>query len=156
MAEPVSLRLAAQDEDLGFLSALARDPAVEPYLAPGRGEPAALAELGAPASEPPQGVYVIETTPGRPIGGLALAVVNRRSRICEITSVMLRPDARGAGLASTAVRLAAQAALVDHGLHRIEAQVYADNVAGQRLFERVGFTREGIRRRAYWRRARCI
>ena len=63
MAEPVSLRLAAQDEDLGFLSALARDPAVEPYLAPGRGEPAALAELGAPASEPPQGVYVIETTP---------------------------------------------------------------------------------------------
>ena len=69
---------------------------------------------------------------------------------------MLRPDARGAGLASAAVRLAAQAALVDHGLHRIEAQVYADNVAGQRLFERVGFTREGIRRRAYWRRARWL
>jgi RimJ/RimL family protein N-acetyltransferase len=47
-------------------------------------------------------------------------------------------------------------ALVDCGLHRIEAQVYGDNVAGQRLFERAGFRREGIRRRAYWRRAQWL
>jgi RimJ/RimL family protein N-acetyltransferase len=156
MAQSVSLRLASEDEDLQFLSALTRDPAVEPYLAPGRGEPGALAGLTAPSSEAPAGLYLIEAPAGRSIGGLAMAVVNRRSRICEINRVMLRPDARGAGLASAAVRLAAKTALVDHGLHRIEAQVYGDNVAGQRLFERAGFTREGIRRCAYWRRAQWL
>jgi RimJ/RimL family protein N-acetyltransferase len=156
MAQPVSLRLAAADDDLEFLSALAGDPAVEPYLAPGSGEPSALAQLASLASEPPAGLYLIEAPRDRPIGGLAVAVVNRRSRICEISRVMLRPDARGAGYASMAMRLAARASLVEHGLHRIEAQVYGDNLAGQRLFERSGFTREGVRRRAYWRRGQWI
>lgn len=156
MTARVCLRLAEQDEDFEFLSALAQDPAVEPSLAPGRGDPDALAELASLASESPGGLYVIEAPRSQPVGGLALAVVNRRSRICEITRVMLRPDARGAGCASTAVRLAARGALVDSGLHRIEAQVYGDNFAGQRLFERSGFTREGIRRRAYWRRGQWL
>jgi RimJ/RimL family protein N-acetyltransferase len=152
MAVPVNLRPAAQEDELEFLSALASDPAVEPYLAPGRGDRSALAELAAPAAGPPAGLYLIEAPRGQPVGGLALALVNRRNRICEITRVMLRPDARGAGYASAAVRLAARAALIDHGLHRIEAQVYGDNLAGQRLFERSGFRHEGIRRGAYWRR----
>src|SRR5438067_9390837 len=105
MAAVVSLRLAAPGEDFEFLSALARDPAVEPYLAPGRGEPTALAELAGPPSEPPQGVYLIDTPPGRPVGGLALTVVNRRSRICDLSRVMLTPDAHGAGIAVEAARL---------------------------------------------------
>jgi aminoglycoside 6'-N-acetyltransferase len=138
------------------LTALASDPAVEPYLAPGRGEPTALAELSSLASEPPAGLYLVEGPDGQPIGGLAVAVVNRRNRICEITRVMLRPDMRGAGYASAAVRLATRAALVDQGLHRIEAQVYGDNFAGQRLFERCGFRREGIRRCAYRRRGQWL
>ena len=156
MRAPAHLRLAVLDEDLEFLSALAHDPAVEPYLAPGRGEPHALAELASLASEPPAGLYLIEAPRSQTVGGLALAVVNQRSRICEITRVMLCPDARGAGYAAAAVRLAARTALVDHGMHRIEAQVYGDNLAGQRVFECSGFTREGIRRRAYWRRGQWL
>ena len=39
-----------------------------------------------------------------------------------------------------------------HDLHRIQAEVYRDNLPGQALFERVGFVREGTRRRASWRR----
>ena len=156
MVDLVRLRQAAPD-DLGFLSALARDPAVEPCLAPGRGEPAALRDLLSPRdSASPEGLYLIEAPAGRPVGGLALAVVNRRSRICEINRVMLQADARGAGIASTAVRLACRTAVVDHEMHRIEAQVYGDNFAGQRLFERAGFTREGARRRAYLRHARWL
>ena len=45
-------------------------------------------------------------------------------------------------------------ALADHGLHRIQAEVYGDNFAAQALFERAGFVREGTRRQAYWRRGR--
>jgi hypothetical protein len=43
-------------------------------------------------------------------------------------------------------------ALADHGLHRIQAEVYGDSLAAQALFNWAGFTREGTRRTAYWRR----
>jgi RimJ/RimL family protein N-acetyltransferase len=156
MVDSVRVRLAAP-EDLGFLSALALDPAVEPYLAPSRGELAALRELLSPAhANSPEGLYLIEAPAGRPVGGLALAVVNRRSRICELSRVMLHPGARGTGVGVKAVRLTCRVVLADHEFHRIEAQVYGDNFAGQRLFERAGFTREGARRRAYWRHGRWL
>jgi RimJ/RimL family protein N-acetyltransferase len=69
---------------------------------------------------------------------------------------MVRPDVRRSGIAVQAVRLACELALVKEGLHRIQAEVYGDNVAGQRLFERAGFTREGVRRRAYRRRGQWL
>ena len=37
------------------------------------------------------------------------------------------------------------------GYHRVQLEVYGFNEPAQRLFERAGFTREGTRRRAYWR-----
>ena len=149
MTPPVSLRRATHGDDLAFLSALANDPAVEPFLAPGRSEVSALRELS--AAEPPYGLYLIESL-GERAGGLALAAAGRSGSIAEITRVMVRPAVRGAGIATEAVRLACAVVLRDHGLHRIETQVYGDNAAGQRLFERAGFTREGARRGAYWRR----
>ena len=156
MAHPVSVRLAAKDHDLEFLSALARDPAVAPFLAPGRGESDALRELLSQGDADPYGLYVIEVPQGDRLGGLALTKAARTSPICAISHLMVRPDVRRSGIALAAVRLAAQMALVEHGLHRIEAQVYADNLAGQRLFERSGFKQEGIRRRAYWRRGQWL
>lgn len=156
MAGSVTLRLAVADNDLGFLSALAGDPAVEPFLAPGRGEPDALRELQSQGDAGPYGLYVIEAPQGDRLGGLALTHAARTSPICAISHLMVRPEVRRSGIALAAVRLAARTVLVEHGLHRIEAQVYSDNVAGQRLFERAGFTREGLRRGAYWRREQWL
>jgi RimJ/RimL family protein N-acetyltransferase len=65
---------------------------------------------------------------------------------------MVDPAVRRAGIGGRAVALACRRALLDHGFHRVQAETYGDNLAGQRLFERVGFVREGVRRRAYWRR----
>lgn len=159
MTDSVSLRLACKEEDLAFLSALAQDPLVEPFLAPGRGEPEALRELLALAPDDPAGLYglhMIDSARGERLGGLALMPAGRSGLICEISRVMVRPDVRRAGVALAAVRLVCGVALIDHRLHRIEGQVYSDNLAGQRLFERAGFTREGARRRAYWRHERWL
>ena len=125
----------------------------EPFLAPGRGEVESLRELA--AAEPPFGLYVVEVD-GKRSGGLALAPASRTSAICEISRVMVAPGVRGAGVATESVRAACRLTLIGHRLHRIETQVYEDNIAGQRLFERAGFTREGARRRAYWRRERWL
>jgi RimJ/RimL family protein N-acetyltransferase len=152
-----SLRLAT-DNDVSFLSALADDPAVAPFLAVGSGHPDVLRGLlsGAVPDRGPHGLFVIRSGEDEPVGGLVLSVVNRRSRICELSRLMVRPEKRRTGIASDAVRLACRAAFVDHAFHRIQLEVYGDNVAAQALFERVGFVREGTRRSAYWRRERWL
>jgi RimJ/RimL family protein N-acetyltransferase len=151
----LTLRGAAAD-DLPFLSELARSPEVEPYLAPGVHErlEAILAE--AENDGPPGGLFVICADSDERLGGLALRIYSPRSRICNLTTLMVAPALRRSGVASQAVRLACRHALVDHGFHRLQAETYGDNLAGQRLFERLGFVREGVRRRAYWRREQWL
>lgn len=62
----------------------------------------------------------------------------------------LAPDQQGHGYATEAVR-----AVLDHlfrvqGLHRVSAECDARNTASARLLERLGFTREGLRRQHTW------
>ena len=148
-----SLILATRD-DLAFLSALADHPAVAPFLAVGSGDEDVLRGLlsDAASDRGPHGLFVIGSAADELVGGLAVSVVNRRSRICELSRLMVRPEGRRTGIASEAVRLACQKVLVDHSFHRFQLEVYGDNLAAQALFARVGFVREGSRRRAYWRR----
>jgi RimJ/RimL family protein N-acetyltransferase len=149
----LSLRPAIE-QDLAFLSALAADPQVEPFLAFGSADPAQLqALLTAPGPAPGSGgLIVIDSEGDGGVGGLALTLVNQRSRICDLSRLMVRPELRRSGIATNAVRLACRHALHDHGMHRVQAECYGDNVAAHRLFEQAGFTHEGTRRRAYWRR----
>jgi ribosomal-protein-alanine N-acetyltransferase len=55
------------------------------------------------------------------------------------------PDARGAGLASRAVRLATQWSLL-HGAARVEALVEPGNEPSQRVLRAAGFQREAVLR----------
>ncbi|HUE27699.1 MAG TPA: GNAT family N-acetyltransferase [Solirubrobacteraceae bacterium] len=153
----VTLRPAAA-ADLGYLAALAGDPRVEPFLAPGPADEERLGALlrspGADA-EDPTGLLVIEDA-GASVGALALQLVSARSRIAELTRLMVDPDARRAGVATAAVRMACRRAFTEHSLHRVQAETYGDNLAGRRVFERAGFTCEGTRRRAYRRRQQWL
>ncbi len=155
---PTVSLIKAHGDDIPFLSALAGDPAVEPFLAVGSGDQDSLRALqDEGAAEPgPHGVFVIRSADDEPLGGLALRVVNRRSRICELSRLMIRPEARRVGIASAAISLACRAVFVDHLLHRLQLEVYGDNLAAQALFARAGFVHEGTRRRAYWRRERWL
>jgi RimJ/RimL family protein N-acetyltransferase len=78
-------------------------------------------------------------------------LVNRRSRIAEIRTLMLDPALQGRGLARRAVRALCDRLFDVHGVHRVEAEVMGINAAAQSVFERAGFIREGVRRRAYER-----
>jgi RimJ/RimL family protein N-acetyltransferase len=151
----ISLKLRqATDDDVTYLSALAADPKVEPFLAFGAADEDRLRSLiAAPGPGPGSGgLLVVESEAGETLGAIGLTVVNPRSRICDVSRVMVAPDRRRSGVAATAIWLACRHALVDHEMHRVQAECYGDNAAAHRLFERVGFTREGTRRRAYWRR----
>ncbi len=58
----------------------------------------------------------------------------------------LAADARGAGHATRAVKLACQWAFASLGLERIDLLAAAGNLASQRVAERAGFTREALLR----------
>lgn len=164
-AAGIALRRAG-GSDLPFLASLAAHPEVEPYLAPGSAEVEALSEVleRMRTGEEPHGLMIIERVAGKavepsggePVGALELALLASHSSLCQLRRLMVAPAARSRGVGAAAVRLACAQAFEDHGLHRIQAEVYGDNEPSQRLFERVGFVREGVRRRAYWRRGRWL
>lgn len=146
----VALRLARQ-EDLSFVSALASDPTVAPFLTPDAQNPEQLREfwLQRAIEDGPGGLYLIERSGDGPVGAMGLGVASARSQICALTRLMVDPAVRRQGVGLSAVRAACQLVLVERGFHRVQAETYGENAAGRRLFEAAGFTLEGIRRRAY-------
>jgi RimJ/RimL family protein N-acetyltransferase len=133
----------AEPADVDALVALARQPGVAATLATDAADGLAAA-LDDDAGE----LLVIEHD-GALVGGVRWVLINRRSRIADIRSLMLDPSARGRGLAVAAVRELAARLLRERGLHRVEAEVYGFNEPALRVFERAGFVREGARRSAY-------
>jgi RimJ/RimL family protein N-acetyltransferase len=90
--------------------------------------------------------YVIEDTQaGRIVGGTNLHHFDPIRDVVEV-GYWLFVDTRGRGIATRAV-----GAMVDHalasGICRVEAHVRVGNAASERVLERLGFEREGVKRR---------
>lgn len=88
------------------------------------------------------------TETGETVGDV-VAFLTPNGRTAEI-GYTLDSAARGNGYATEAA-----AALIDHlvhvtGVHRLEASTHPDNVASNRVLERLGFRLEGIKRESYW------
>jgi RimJ/RimL family protein N-acetyltransferase len=76
----------------------------------------------------------------------ALGLVNLQFGEEEASlAVSVFPEARGRGLASHALRLAAQWGLEELGLEQVIAEAAEDNDASIRAIEKAGFRREGVR-----------
>lgn len=84
----------------------------------------------------------------RALGNVNLAGLDDGGREAEI-GYWLAPDARGRGLAIAAVSLLAKWGFDRLGLERIEFAILPENLASQRVAERVGAVPEGIRERSH-------
>ena len=148
----VSLR-RARPGDVDFLIGLVSDPEVEPFLgaqAP-RDRERLLEQVARSEREPDAyGRFVIEVD-GEPAGTVVFERTNERSAIARLGGLALAPAHRGRGVAVEAARLFARHVLLELGFHRLELEVYGFNERAQRLFERAGYVREGVKRRAYRR-----
>ena len=136
---------SATGADLEALLVLARRPEVAASVS--TDAPAGIAA----ALDDHEGELLVIEHAGAPAGGVRWELSNHRSRIAEIRTLMIDPAFRGRGLATRAVLELVTRVFEERGLHRIEAEVYGFNTPAQRMFERAGFTREGVRRRAYHR-----
>jgi RimJ/RimL family protein N-acetyltransferase len=90
--------------------------------------------------------YVIENTDdGQLLGGASLHHFDPLRDVLEL-GYWLFVEARGRGVATRAVRALSDHALT-HGIWRVEAHVRVGNTASERVLERAGFVREGVKRK---------
>ena len=143
----------ARDDDADFLAELVMHEDVEPFLAAVRakGRDEILEEIARSDSDPEAfGVFVIEVD-GVQAGTMRFSRANQRSRIADLGGLAVHPDFRGGKVADTAARLFQRHLFDELGFHRIQMEIYGFNERAMGHAERSGFTREGVRRRAYWR-----
>lgn len=148
----ISVRRARLD-DLDFLVELVSHPEVQPFLGgrAARNRDAIAAEIERSQAEPTSyGRFVVEVD-GSCAGVMGFEVENRRSRIAHLERLAVHPDYRGQGVSDEAARLLQRHLVLELGYHRLQLEIYAFNERAQRHAERAGFTKEGVRRKAYWR-----
>jgi RimJ/RimL family protein N-acetyltransferase len=95
-------------------------------------------------------VFVVEVD-GRRAGTMGFERANRRSRIADLGGLAIHPDFRGKKVGDTAARLFQHHLIRELGFHRVQLEIYSFNERALAHAERAGFTREGVRRKAYWR-----
>jgi RimJ/RimL family protein N-acetyltransferase len=139
--------------DVDFLVELLTHEEVEPFLAAVRPKDreAVRAEIDRSEAEPDAfGVFVVELD-GERAGTMHFERANRRSRIADLGGLAIHPGFRGRKLADEAARLFQRHLIHELGFHRLQMEVYGFNERAIAHAERAGFTREGVRRKAYWR-----
>ena len=143
---------AATEDDAAYLAALAVHPDVAPFVSTAATADIDELEAEIAAGDPAVGEHVVFELEGHARAGAAhWERVNRRSRIAAISRLVIDPRLHGRGLGAIAVRTLADELLGRRGFHRVQIEAYSFNEAALKTFERAGFTREGVRRRAYWR-----
>jgi putative acetyltransferase len=149
----------AEERDVPFLLALATDEDIEPFLsgfAP-RDTDAIRREVERSGHEPERfGRFVIEVD-GEPAGMMGFTTSHHpRNRVARLERLAVHPSFRGRHLADEAARMFQRYLLFEVGFHRLEIEIYGFNERAIAHAERVGFVREGIRRRAYLRNGEWI
>ena len=148
----VTIRRAGTD-DADFLVELIAHEDVEPFLAAVRAKDheEIASEIARSVEDPHAfGLFVIEVD-GERAGTMRFTRANERSRIADLGALAVHPSHRGAKVADTAARLLQRHLFDDLGFHRLQMEIYAFNERAMAHAERAGFTREGVRRKAYWR-----
>jgi pseudaminic acid synthase len=91
--------------------------------------------------------YVIVSLPDEtPVGTIGLSQIDRHHLTAEYGVLLGQATYRGRGLARAASEAILRIAFEELGLHRLTLRVFADNAAALRLYERIGFCREGVLR----------
>jgi RimJ/RimL family protein N-acetyltransferase len=101
------------------------------------------------------GARIVELPDGTPIGTVSWIQTphgpNQLSRAWVI-GIVLHPRYRGRGLGASAQSILAQFLFDTSRANRVEASTDVRNLAEQRSLTLAGFTNEGVRRGALWRR----
>jgi RimJ/RimL family protein N-acetyltransferase len=148
----IALRRATPD-DVPWLVELYNDEETEPFLGGRQVRDAALvlAEVERSKREPERTGRMIIEVDGERAGAMAFDELSEANRIASLGGLAVHPGFRGRGIADEAARIFQRYLIFELGFHRLELACYGFNERAIRHSERVGFVREGVKRRAYRR-----
>jgi len=155
-ADDVRIRRATGG-DIAFMLEVVTHEDVQPFLGARAAfdEARLAAELERQEREPEAfGRFVIEVREGdvwRDAGTMGFERVNELNRIAHLERLAVHPDFRGRRVADRASLLFQRHLVRDLGYHRLQMEVYGFNKRALAHAERVGWVREGVKRKAYWR-----
>ena len=93
-------------------------------------------------------MFVARDAAGHAVGHIEIGDIDRTHGLAHLMRVLVAPSARGHGLGAAMVDAAVRQCFDALGLHRIELVVLDINRAAIGLYQRLGFTREGLSREA--------
>jgi RimJ/RimL family protein N-acetyltransferase len=108
-----------------------------------------LADIERSEREPEAFGWLVAVADGERMGSASYRVLNERHRIVEGGRLAVHPRFRGARLGDEIARAFQQLVLGELGFHRLELQIYGFNERAIAHAERVGYVREGVKRKAY-------
>jgi RimJ/RimL family protein N-acetyltransferase len=82
---------------------------------------------------------------------MGFEVANRPSRIAHLERLAVHPAFRGRRIADDAARMLQRYLFDQLDYHRLQLEIYGFNERAIAHAERVGFVREGVKRKAYLR-----
>ena len=148
----VSIR-RARAGDVDWLCELLSGEETEPFLSSARASDrdGVAAEVERSEREPRRfGRFVVEVD-GERAGVMGFEERSERNRIAHLGGLAVHPAFRGRGVADEAARILQRYLFDELGFHRLELACYGFNERAIRHSERVGFVREGVKRKAYLR-----
>ncbi len=89
-----------------------------------------------------------------PVGLISLTGIDPVHRRAELHLLIGRRDLHGRGLGTDATQQMLAHAFNDLNLHRVFLSVLAHNSAAVRVYEKAGFSREGVARESVYKRGR--
>ncbi|WP_369246726.1 GNAT family N-acetyltransferase [Streptomyces sp. R41] len=142
------LRPFTEDDALG-MAEIVEDPEVSRFT----GEPSAELTLerlrswyGSRSAQTDRlDLAVTDRASGELVGEVVLYDWNPAGRSCTFRT-LIGPRGRGKGLGTEATRLIVGHGFEQLGLHRIELELYSHNQRARRVYDKVGFVEEGVRR----------
>ncbi|MEV6541683.1 GNAT family protein [Streptomyces sp. NPDC051665] len=93
---------------------------------------------------------VTDPATGELLGEVVLFEWDPAARSCTFRT-LIGPRGRGRGIGTEATRLIVGYGFEQLGLHRVQLEVYGNNHRARRVYEKVGFVVEGVRREAQLR-----
>ena len=112
-----------------------------------RAEEVFIEKMNASTHEVLFGIVVRETD--RLIGSTGLSQIDLRNQNAGFGIIIGEKSAWGKGYGTEATRLVVRHAFEELHLNRVQLHVYAYNLRGIRVYEKVGFRREGVLRQAH-------
>ncbi len=141
----------AKPPDADFVLELLGADDIRPFLGPRSAatRDEVLEEIERSLAEPESFGRFVIFSDGEAAGMLGFHVANERSRIARLERLAIHPRHRGRRLADEAALLFQRHLVFELGFHRLELEIYAFNERACAHAERVGFVREGRKRKAY-------